>query len=188
MKQLHGLKEMQGVDLIVATRRFDTKDMASLPHQTRGKVILSHKYLQQEYSHHPDRSPFSCLWHICKLSITLATYQLMSHTISSDEESCGISLDNPDLCFFSVPGLGGSRYFVILKKDNISFRCIRDQIIEDHISVPDPFRFTIGENGDFVSQEQENKEWDWSVITKQEGEDGTFDNPYTLYIEEGTTV
>ena len=107
----------------------------------------------------------------------------MSVAANIVSDSDGSSDDSGGLCFFQINIAGKNmRYVVEAPRNDISFTRIRNEIINDEVPVPKPFRFTLGADGKPFSQEQEDNWWDWSVFTKQ-GENGTFQNPYKVFVE-----
>ena len=105
----------------------------------------------------------------------------VANTVSDSDNS---SDDSGSRCFSEIFISGKHAIGVILvPRNDISFKSIRNEIMEDEIPVPKPFRFTLGADGKAFSREQEDNWWDWSVFTKQ-GENGTFQNPYKVFIEE----
>ena len=103
-----------------------------------------------------------------------------ANTVSDSDES---SDDSGGLCIFEINIAGENmRYVVQAPRNDISFTRLCNEIIKDEVPVPKPFRFTLGADGKAFSREQEDNWWDWSVFTKQ-GENGTFQNPYKVFIE-----
>jgi len=103
-----------------------------------------------------------------------------ANTVSDSDESSN------DSCFFEIFTLGKRIGVILVPRNDISFKSIRHEIMEDEIPVPKHFRFTLEADGKPFSLEQEDNWWDWSVFTKQ-GENGTLQSPYKVFLEAGKT-
>ena len=94
-------------------------------------------------------------------------------TIISDDES-----EELVLVVLNIWGKS-TRRGVMVPKDDLSFKSIRDEMMKDRIRVQRPFHFTLGAGGKALSSEQEENWSDWSAF-KKEG----FEEEYHVFIEE----
>ena len=97
-------------------------------------------------------------------------------TISDDES------EEPFLVVLNIYGKK-TRRFVMVPKDDLSFKSIRDKMIKDGIPVQEPFQFTLGAGGKPLSAEQEENWSDWSVFKKEGGGESYFVEDYNVFFE-----
>jgi len=105
-------------------------------------------------------------------------------TIISDDES-----EELVLVVLNIWGKS-TRRGVMVPKDDLSFKSIRDKMIKDGIPVKNPFHFTLGAGGRPLSAEEEENWSDWGVFIR-EGEssllrvfikDGVSDKPFLVVL------
>ena len=86
-----------------------------------------------------------------------------------------------------------TRCGVMVPKDDLSFKSIRDEMMKDRIRVQRPFHFTLGAGGKALSSEQEENWSDWGVfrregeVFRREGEESIGRNVISVFIKEGVS-
>ena len=104
-------------------------------------------------------------------------------TISDDENES----DEPFLVVLNIYGKD-PRYGVMVPKDDLSFKRIREKMNKDGIPVQTPFQFTLGAGGRPLSAEQEENWSDWGVFKEEGGgESYVSSSILRVFVKEGVS-